>query len=115
METGSKHPVPILVWQALLTGAFAAVWEIGSALKWLDPFFFSRPSVIAERVWLWAVNGTLWPNLLTTFLEAALSFLFGSALGVSAGFLLARTPFLAELLQPFLRAANALPRVVLAP
>ena len=38
-----------------------------------------------------------------------------ACLGVLFGFVLARVPLLAALLEPYIRVANALPRVVLAP
>ena len=60
-------------------------------------------------------SGTIWPHLLTTFVEAALSFAIGGLFGVVLGFALARAPFLAAVLDPYIRIANALPRVVLAP
>jgi sulfonate transport system permease protein len=52
---------------------------------------------------------------MTTFTEAMLSFVIGSILGVLVGFALAGVPILARLLEPYIRIANALPRVVLAP
>ena len=39
-------------------------------------------------------HGTIWPHLLTTFVEATLSFAIGAVSGVVAGFVLARAPFL---------------------
>jgi NitT/TauT family transport system permease protein len=51
----------------------------------------------------------------TTFTEAMLSFVIGGFLGVLFGFALAGVPILATLLEPYIRMANALPRVVLAP
>ena len=106
---------PILGWQLALGAAALLAWEVGSRAHVLDPFFFSRPSDVAARVWQWATTGTLWRHLLTTFSEALLSFAIGGLLGVTSGFVLARVPFLAALLDPFIRVANALPRVVLAP
>jgi NitT/TauT family transport system permease protein len=44
-----------------------------------------------------------------------LSFVIGGLLGVVFGFALAGAPILAALLEPYIRVANALPRVVLAP
>jgi NitT/TauT family transport system permease protein len=90
-------------------------WEWGAASKRLDPFFFSRPSDIVLRLGQWIGMGTLWPHVLTTFTEAALSFVIGGVLGVLFGFALAETPLLAALLNPYIRIANALPRVILAP
>lgn len=110
-----KRRQPIVVWQLALALLFLLLWEAGSRTRVLDPFFFSRPTDIALRVVRWTTSGTLWGHLLTTFSEALLSFAIGGLLGVACGFVLARVPFLAALLDPFIRIANALPRVVLAP
>jgi NitT/TauT family transport system permease protein len=107
--------VPIRVWQLLLAIAFLLSWEWGSRSGALDAFFFSRPSDVLVRVWAWMVTGSIWPHLMTTFVEAALSFAIGALSGVVFGFALARSSFLAALLDPFIRVGNALPRVVLAP
>jgi len=60
-------------------------------------------------------DGAVWMHLATTLVEAALSFVIGAVLGVGFGFLLARRRLLAQVLEPYLRVANSLPRVVLAP
>lgn len=93
----------LVLWQGLVT------------LKILDPFFFSRPSDIAARVWSMLQSGTIWPHLGITVVEALLSFLLGSLAGVTLGFLLARSNWLADVLGPYIQIANSLPRVVLAP
>jgi NitT/TauT family transport system permease protein len=105
----------ILMWQLALAVAFIATWEWGSATKMLDPFFFSQPSQVILRVAHWITTGSIWPHILTTFTEAALSFALGAFAGVVFGFLLARIPILALILDPYIRIANSLPRVVLAP
>jgi NitT/TauT family transport system permease protein len=81
----------------------------------MDKFFFSRPTDILQRIWQWISSGTVWVHLSVTLTEAALSFAIGVAFGVGLGFLLARVEWLAALLDPYIRIANALPRVVLAP
>jgi NitT/TauT family transport system permease protein len=105
----------ILAGQIALAIALLLAWEYGAASGALDRFFFSRPSDVAARVWTWVATGSIWAHLLTTFTEAALSFAIGVCLGVVCGFVLARLPLLAALFDPFIRMANALPRVVLAP
>ena len=50
-----------------------------------------------------------------TLLEAALAFIIGAVGGVVVGFAFARRPLLAAVFDPYVKAANALPRVVLAP
>ena len=107
--------VPMVAWQLLLGATFLVTWEWASRSAVLDPFFFSRPSDVVVRVWKWTATGTIWKHLLATFVEAALSFAIGALLGVVSGFALARSTFLAALLDPYIRIGNALPRVVLAP
>jgi NitT/TauT family transport system permease protein len=115
MSGAASTQVPMIVWQVALALTALATWEVSSRLLWLDPFFFSRPSDVVARVWRWTSTGVVWMHMLTTFTEAALSFLIGGCLGVVCGFVLARVGWLAALLEPFIRMANALPRVVLAP
>ena len=105
----------MLVWQVLLGVVLLAAWEGGARAGVLDKFFFSRPSDVASRVWEMFTSGSIWKHLATTLIEAVLSFGIGVLFGVAAGFLLARRQFLADLFDPYLRIANSLPRVVLAP
>jgi NitT/TauT family transport system permease protein len=107
--------IPLLVWQLLLGAAVALAWQLGVNLGLLDKFFFSRPGDVIARVWQMLVSGAVWGHLFTTSAEAALSFVLGAAAGVLCGFVLARNIFLARLLDPYIRVANALPRVALAP
>ena len=92
---------------AMLLGA----WQVSS----LDPFFFSKPLLIAARLGEWMAAGTIWRHLGLTLVEALLAFVLGSAAGIVLGFLLGRWPFAAAVAEPYLQTANALPRVVLAP
>ena len=105
----------ILAWRvgvgvALLTGWQALVW-----LNVLDPFFVSRPTDIARRVIAWTLGGSIWRHLAITLEESLLGLLVGSALGISLGFSLGRSPLLAQVLDPYIKMLNAVPRVVLAP
>jgi NitT/TauT family transport system permease protein len=54
-------------------------------------------------------------HLAVTLEEAFLALLLGSIGGIAAGFLLGRSAFLSDVLEPFIQVLNALPRVVLAP
>src|SRR6476661_7601126 len=104
-----RSPVPMLVWQVLLGAVLLLTWQWGVSAGVLDKFFFSRPSDIVTRVWQMFVTGMIWGHLATTILEATLSFLIGVTAGVLFGFVLARNRFLAGLLDPYIRIANALP------
>ncbi|CAA9332612.1 MAG: Hydroxymethylpyrimidine ABC transporter, transmembrane component, partial [uncultured Microvirga sp.] len=60
-------------------------------------------------------SGDIWRHLYVTLLETVLAFAFGAAGGIAFGFLFARRELLAAVFDPYIKAANALPRVVLAP
>src|SRR4051812_9406761 len=105
----------MLVGQVALGAAVLLVWEPAAASGVLDSFFFSRPSDIMRRIVEWIGTGVLWAHVGTTFIEAILAFVIGGSLGVVFGLVLAGVPLLAALLEPYIRIANALPRVVLAP
>jgi NitT/TauT family transport system permease protein len=105
----------VLVAQAALGAVVLAGWEAGAAAKLLDPFFFSRPTDIARRIGTWISTGSLWRHLLVTLEESLLGLIIGAALGIALGFGLARAPFAARVLDPYIKMLNAVPRVVLAP
>jgi NitT/TauT family transport system permease protein len=54
-------------------------------------------------------------HLAITLIETILAFATGAAGGILFGFLFARRELLAAVFDPYIKAANALPRVVLAP
>jgi NitT/TauT family transport system permease protein len=113
LRTGGR--ASLLLWRLLLGALVVFGWQALTSVGWLDRFFFSRPSDILGRLAQLIWTGSIWPHLLVTLEEAFLAFVLGVASGVLFGFLLARVPFLSGLLDPYIRALNALPRVVLAP
>jgi NitT/TauT family transport system permease protein len=92
-------------------------WEL-TATYWIDPFFYSKPSRIWQRLTEWVTSGTdfgsLWYQLWVTVEEALLGFAIGAVAGVILGVILGRSQYLADVLAPFIKAANAVPRIVLA-
>jgi NitT/TauT family transport system permease protein len=101
--------------QLLLGVLLLAAWELGARAGVLDPFFFSQPSAILGQIWTWLTGGTVFRHLWVTLVEALLALLIGTAAGLGVGFLLARVRVLAEVLDPYIKVLNSLPRVVLAP
>jgi NitT/TauT family transport system permease protein len=100
--------VTIGLWYVLSTDAY-----FGVAV--LPPFFFSTPEDVAARVVRLFAGGTIWRHLWVTLSESMLAFAIGSIGGVMVGFWFARKPVVAAVFDPYVKMANALPRVVLAP
>ena len=112
-----KHRATVWALRALVLAVVFGSWELLSTY-YIDPFYYSKPSLIAERLWDWFTDGTskgsIWINLSATLQEAIYGFLLGSLLGVVLGILFGRARLLAEVLSPFIQALNAVPRIVLA-
>lgn len=111
-----------LVFLQLLVAVVAfAVWHLLTAIPFVDakplapPFFFSTPLDVLERIAKWFADGTIWRHLWITLVEAMLAFVLGSVCGILTGFWFARQPRVAAVLDPYVKAINALPRIVLAP
>ena len=92
-------------------------WEVAGRMQWIDPFFFSMPSQIADQIWQWSNEGTaqgpLWTQILVTLEETALGFLIGAVAGIVAGIALGRNKLLADIFSLYIKIANSVPRVVL--
>lgn len=90
-------------------------WEFSVRLGWVDAFFFSKPSDIGLRIFEWFESGEVYRHLWITLAETVLAFTSGTLVGVAFGLWLALSPVAAAVLDPFLKALNSVPRVILAP
>lgn len=103
--------------RAALVVLWLGSWE-WTASTIIDPFYYSKPSKVAAQLVTWFTSGTsqgsIWQQILVTLEEAVLGFFLGALLGIVFGVLLGRSRFLADVCAPFIKAANAIPRIVLA-
>ncbi|MFF8913156.1 ABC transporter permease [Streptomyces sp. NPDC015032] len=99
--------------------AVIGLWEWLARTAVIDPFNFSMPSKIWEQIRTWVVDGTaqgsLWEQIWYTLYEALLGWVIGVIAGVLLGIALGRVRFAADVLGPYIKVLNALPRIVLAP
>jgi NitT/TauT family transport system permease protein len=117
-------------WQLAVFVVMLALWQLVSRDAQMA-FFLGEPLKVAGRVWSWFMPLSLEPNLLfpdglagnadiyrhlgTTLLETFLAFGIGTVLGLVFGLWLALAPTASAILDPYIKAANAMPRVILAP
>ena len=79
-------------------------------------FFFGEPVQVAQRIWAWFVtDADIYRHLRITLAETVLAFGLGSATGLAGGLWLALSPTLSLVLEPYIKALNAMPRIILAP
>jgi NitT/TauT family transport system permease protein len=110
----------LLAWQVGVGLAMLVLWHVLTVYPIIGAprqiqFFFSTPIDVLARVWKEFASGDIWYHLYITLLETILAFTFGAVGGILFGFLFARREMLAAVFDPYIKAANALPRVVLAP
>ncbi|AZS76255.1 ABC transporter permease [Streptomyces lydicus] len=105
--------------RVLLLVGLLGLWEWLARAAVIDPFNFSMPSKIWDQMSQWALHGTpqgsLWEQIWYTLYEALLGWVIGVLGGVVLGIALGRVRFLADVLGPYIKVLNALPRIVLAP
>jgi NitT/TauT family transport system permease protein len=79
-------------------------------------FFFGEPLKVGVRIWQWFVgDADIYRHLAVTLVETLLAFVAGALLGLSGGLWLALAPMAAALLEPYVKALNSMPRIILAP
>ena len=113
----TRRRLAILVAQVVVLIIVFGGWQLFTSLKIVDPFFFGQPSGIVRTAWQWVQHGTnqgsIWLQIYTTMEEAVFGFFIGVAAGIVVGVLLGQFRFLSEVLSPYIKAVNALPRIVL--
>jgi NitT/TauT family transport system permease protein len=109
----------ILLWAARAATAVIVVggWQLFTSMKIVSPFFWGQPSGIGKQLNDWFQHGTaygsIWLQIWITMKEALLGFVFGVVAGVVAGVMLGQVRFLADVLGPYIKITNAIPRIVL--
>jgi sulfonate transport system permease protein len=104
----------MLLCQVALGLAVLLAWQ-GASGRLVDAFFISNPVEVAERLYQWIVDGSLFLHIWATVYETLMGFIVGAVGGVILGIWLGVSPFTNRLLNPYLNALNALPKVALAP
>ena len=113
------------LWQVLILAGVFVAWQVLTQpglvppFLWDNPdraaFFFGEPVKMLKVVWAWFSEGTIYKHLWVTLEETVLAFVIGAALGLAVGLWLGLSAAASALLDPYITAMNAMPRVVLAP
>jgi len=112
----------LALYHALLLAALFALWYglttpglVSEEFAKNTAFFFGRPVQVLKVTWEWFASGKIYPHLGITLLETLLAFVVGSVLGLGVGLWLALAHTASVLADPYIKAMNAMPRVILAP
>jgi NitT/TauT family transport system permease protein len=116
----------VRLWQALVLVAVFALWHVLTKPGLIPPvffdnesqaaFFFGQPVAIFQRIWRWFVtDADIYRHLAVTLVETVLAFGVGAVFGLAFGLWLALSPLAAAILDPYIKALNSMPRIILAP
>ena len=107
----------VLVW-VLRVGILAlllGVWELVTALGWVDPFIMSSPSRIAAPIASLYADGSLFYHIGVTLWETLAGFAIAVVLGFAIALLLWWSDTVRKVLEPYIVVINALPKIALGP
>src|SRR3954470_22240269 len=71
------RPLVMLGGQVAVIVVILGVWEIASRMKWVDPFFFSKPSDIWAYLIQLVQSKNFLVHLRTTMMEASIGLVIG--------------------------------------
>ncbi len=112
-----RHRIVVNSLRLALAVLIVGGWELTTRAGIVDKFFYGQPSGIVLQIRTWILHGTaqgpLWEQIAATLEETLLGFGIGVVLGVVFGVVLGTNRLLAEVLAPYIKAFNSIPRVVL--
>jgi len=94
---------------------FLAFWEIAVALRWVNPLFTSSPSRIVLAGYEMFADGSIFEHLEASAHEFVVGYGLAIVLGVPLGILMGWYSRLNAVLEPFVSALYATPRIALLP
>ncbi len=120
------QPKTLRLWQVALLVALIVFWYVMTTPGLVPPFmfdndrqaafFFGEPLRVAERIWTWFVtDADIYQHLGVTLTETVLAFAIGAIGGLAGGLWLALSPMASAILEPYIKAMNSMPRIILAP
>jgi NitT/TauT family transport system permease protein len=95
-----------------------AVWELAPHVFTVSAgtkLFLATPSQIAGTLWTMFASGSIWAPLAVSASGFGLGLGLAVAVGIPLGVLIGRSPTLNAMLDPFVTAFNATPRLVFLP
>jgi NitT/TauT family transport system permease protein len=98
----------------ILVGGLS-LWEIGARTGWIDAFFWSQPSAIADTMAIFFTTGDAWIDISFTFRSTILGFLIGTTAGSLLGLSFWWSRNYAAIVQPYIICLESIPKLALAP
>jgi NitT/TauT family transport system permease protein len=98
-----------------IVGALVGAWQLFGSTSDYARLVFSTPSDILGTLGRWAGDAARWHDVLVTLEEGLLGFAVGTAIAFLLAIVVVMVPWTARIMDVPISAANAIPRVALAP
>ncbi|WP_427134526.1 ABC transporter permease [Pseudarthrobacter sp. S9] len=116
-RAATARRLKVLSVQLAIVVVLLGSWELLVRNGVLDALLYGQPSRVVEQLYTWitvgTANGSLGQQILVTLEEALIGFAIGTVLGIIFGVAMGRIEFLSQVIGPFLKVINAVPRIVL--
>lgn len=120
------RPGNLRLWQLGILVLLFGFWHVMTKPGLIPPFmfdndrqaafFFGEPLKIFARIWAWFVtDADIYQHLWVTLAETMMAFGIGAVSGLGCGLWLALSPMASAILEPYIKALNSMPRIILAP
>lgn len=122
----SRHKLLINLGRVLIVIAFLAAWQwlpqvkfLSHTFVFLDSFFISSPSLIAQELFYLFTGShnlpSIWPYFGLTVVASLTGGMAGLLAGAIIGLFMSAYPVVSALFRPFVTALNAVPKVAIIP
>ena len=100
----------------LAVGIFLIIWElVGNVYQLINPMFMSSPSLIFKAAVQLFASGEIYNDLYVSGIELLGGYFLAVAVAISLGIMVGWYKRMSYVLDPFINAMNATPRVALLP
>lgn len=114
VEKSWATPLIVAIQIAIFAG-LVALWEIAADFKFVDPFFWSKPSAIWDTLVIFLSQGGAATDIYYTFRSTILGFILGTTSGALLGMSFWWSRNYARIIQPYIICLESIPKLALAP
>jgi len=111
----SQSIMKVWMTRVLILALIFLGWYLASEHSKVTKFFVGSPVGVLTVIYNWLVSGEIYAHLFITLIETLLAFALGTAFALVTGLWLALSRFWSAVFDPFIKAINTMPRLILAP
>jgi NitT/TauT family transport system permease protein len=112
---GASATITLFVGRIAVGLVILAAWQAIAMSGAVSPVISRTPGQVFGALRELAVNGDLWPAVVSTLSATLIALVLAAVVGITLGIVLGLMPWLDKLVDPYLNAINAMPRIALAP